>query len=264
LATGTDVRRAAPSCPTPDTSLNSYLEEAYGFVDIDRAKYRFVAAREVDWDGNACIRVQFQALAYEGTLTIHHARDFGYWPVHVELIKGDGTVVYELSDVRFGVMERDGNRLYFPVRYVQRSYPQGKGNRLEFQVREGSLRINEPIPHTKFRLEQWPNEKLGDLDANTVTPAKDQQWKPDSRLTFPFDVFEEALQKARGSQESKQLNSAAHGIDARSTTGIQTSPAVPSDAGSSAATLLTSSLVGVGMLLIGGGAWSHLRRRRST
>jgi hypothetical protein len=195
MAQSSNPERARHICPRPDESVDSFVEQAIGTRPHAHVSYEFRSAREVEHSGKRCIELVFDAPWMDGVLTVYHARDFGYWPVGARAVKRDGTVTYELSDVEFAEYMSEGNRLFFPVCLTQKTGPGGpQFNTIVFQVDRKSLKINEPIPDSKFVLAPWPNEMVGDLDTGEVQKPVDPKWVPDSRVGFPFDVFIRALE----------------------------------------------------------------------
>ncbi len=57
------------------------------------------------------------------------------------------------------------------------------------------LKINQPIPPSRFRLTPWPSETVYDRDTREVTPAADPAWVEAGKVDFPFDVFADYYQR---------------------------------------------------------------------
>jgi hypothetical protein len=211
LAITRDEARARSTCPTPESAIDKYLEQAIGIKPLPNRQYHLLGSSSVTHDGFECVELRFDAMFCDGELICRHAKDRGYWPVYVRLTSAGGDVVYEMSDVEFAAVESEGNHLYFPIRLTQQVYPGAtppKKATFQFEVDRSTLKVNQPIPASRFVLKPWPSERVGDLDTRQIAPARDLAWTPDERVGFPFAEFVVAVSAL---EKQKQVELAAVG-----------------------------------------------------
>jgi hypothetical protein len=186
-----DVTKATPSCPTPESAINDYLEQALGYVPRDDQQYEVVSAEIVEFLGDECVELSFAAKWLGGRLVSRHTKSKGYAPVSVELFDHTGKRVYHLRDARYAELAIDGNILYYPTHFATESWIEGAtaANVLVYDVEPSTLKVNELIPRSRFRLDPWPNEHVYDLETGASERTKDPTWSPIGKVGFPYDVF---------------------------------------------------------------------------
>lgn len=192
LNRSTNKTQFKPTTSVPETYLNMYLAQALGFEPRADQRYHFVGARTVDdRKHGSCVQLEFAAEWFGGTFTSTHAREFNYAPVRWRLVGKDGTVATELIDVRYAKVESDGNELFYPVSLtiLASGGADHGGNTLVWRVDEATLKVNQPIPRSRFVLEPWPSEDVFNWDTKKMVRGKDPNWSPVGKVNFPWDDF---------------------------------------------------------------------------
>jgi hypothetical protein len=202
LNQSTDKERFVLSTPLPEKALNRTLVYALGFESRKDRKHRFLRAKTIETKRGSCIELEFAADWFGGLLVAHHAQRYNYAPVYWRLTGKDGKTVTEMVEADFATIQSDGNELYYPSRVtiVTLGGPDQGGGRNSWRIDEATLKINKPIPRSRFVLEPWPCEDVFDWEKQRTTPAKDAGWSPVGKVAFPWDDFtrlvEEANQKS--------------------------------------------------------------------
>jgi hypothetical protein len=185
----------------PDEELNTYPAQAYGWESSRGAQYAFRSAREVEFDGLDCIELKFDIFGRRRneTLIIRHAREYGYWPVHVWRARPGALPAYEMVAMRFGRSIEDGMAAYYPLHVESCSFNRRGNSRSVFVVNEATLRINQPIEPSRFRIPIFTWDAVWDFDTGQRTEPKAPTAVPDARVGFPFAVMLESAARAQPS-----------------------------------------------------------------
>lgn len=217
-----DRDRFSVSTPLVETYVNLHVTWALGFeaelepgfsVRPDQ-KYRFLHARTMrDEEHGACIELKFAATWKDATLISRHARRHNYAPVYYRFGTNDGAPAgEELTDVRYATIKSDGNELHYPVSMkLWGAARGGGGNTQRWRVDESTLKVNQPIPRSRFAFEPWPNEDVYDFDNQKLTPAKDPKWSPVGNVGFPFADFLATYERNRTRSQERAEAAAASG-----------------------------------------------------
>jgi hypothetical protein len=255
MSVSSDRKRAQPSCPLPEQWDYDYLGPALGHVKSREQRYTFLGAGAVVHDDHRCIELRFAADWVQGTLTSRHAEDAGLLPVYLRIDRGDGSLVYEMDQVRYARFGVGDDAVFHLVQAsgssgAPKHVTESRGNRMKLVVDESSLRVNQPVSPQRFVLAPWPCEEVTLWETQEVRPPMDPNWSPVGNVAFPWDVVAadfEADAKARA--EAPVSDGASGGVTAkrRSRTGEIGYLNLP----------VISGLV----ILAGAGYWMYRRRR---
>ena len=134
------------------------------------------------------------------TLIIRHAREYGYWPVHVWRARPGVLPSYEMVALRFAKsVAADGKAVYYPVHFESCNFNRRGNTRVAFVVDEATLKINQPIDPSRFVIPTFPWDRVSDYDTGKSRGPEDPNAKPDSRIGFPFGVMLEVFARAQPS-----------------------------------------------------------------
>lgn len=218
-----DKSRFKESTPSPEQELFLYPQYALGFAKFARGKFEFTRARYVeDVKHGTCVELEFDVAAAKGTLLCRHARRYGYAPVYWRFTFKDGPQregSEEMSAERFATFESDGNEMYFPVTIScvnGGTSPDGTpiSSRRHYQVDEPTLKVNQPIPRSRFVLQPWPNEDVFDMEKGVVTYAKDPRWSPAGKVDFPWADFVALAERNKAKRMGTLAQTGGFGGDA--------------------------------------------------
>lgn len=156
----------------------------------------------------------------------------------------------EITDLRYATVESEGNELHYPVRFTEKGMGGAGhgGNTESWRVDEATLKINMPIPRSRFVLEPWPDEEVYDLNKDKVIPAKDPSWSAVGKVGFPWDGFVGILEVHEGKRERERVAAAG-------------SPAP--EAARPWAEAMGGWIVLAGLAVVGGGGYVVYRQRHA-
>jgi beta-lactamase regulating signal transducer with metallopeptidase domain len=202
-----------PNLPTPEASLNMHVTWALGldpelypgFSGDPRPVYRFLHAREVgDNVYGDCVELTFDMTsAYgRGTMVMRHARRYDYSPVHrvlrtrlvPKLVPKGMTDRYteELTGVAYATVGAGDAARHFPVELkLIVGNPDGGHSTQHWRIDEATLKINRPIPRSRFVLKPWPNSVTYDFATNREAKPTDPDWSPIGKVGFPWTAYVE-------------------------------------------------------------------------
>jgi hypothetical protein len=177
-----------PVGPRPDQALLEGIRRAYGLKPQSDSRYDFVGAMESKVLGRHCIELRFKQ-TMQGRrfdLVIRHARDVDYWPIYIAAMNVNGRSGTEVIDVQYHKkVEEDGSAVFFPASFRQRHRSPRGVSTTSFVIDGKTLRLNEKIDESRFKMEPWPSESVQLEDGRTVPPV-DPDWEPDGRVGFPM------------------------------------------------------------------------------
>jgi hypothetical protein len=203
-----------PHIALPEIALYTYVARALGFDEPLqpglRAEhlpaFRFLAAREViDATHGECVELEFDHAgpSTRGRHVMRFARRYEYAPVYLHLDgrlagpaagKGGGEPYAEtLTDVRYAKVRAGGAERHFPVglRVVANVNAGQGGHAHEWQIDEATLKVNGPIPRSRFVLKPWPNSTTYDFETRREVPPSDPNWSPVGKVGFPWVEYVE-------------------------------------------------------------------------
>jgi hypothetical protein len=198
MSRSTDKHRFQEATPVPQQKANYCAGPALG-LSGKTERYRFLRARKVeDEEHGSCIELEFFDREGGGQLLTRHARQYHYAPVYSCLTDKEGKVATEIKEMRYARVESDGNALFYPVALFipgeGGSEAPGSGYQ-RFDVDEKTLKINQPIPRSRFVLEPWPSEKVYDWEKKKMTPAREPDWSPVGKVGFPWNDWARMLEE---------------------------------------------------------------------
>lgn len=183
------------------------------FIEPGQKTYRFLRGRAVeDPQHGSCVELEFAASWEDFTLFTRHARRYAYAPVYLRYGKNDGSVPYtEITEARFAAVESDGNTLYYPVelRMLGAGGQKNGGNTFHISVDESTLKVNQPIPRSRFVIEPWPNENLYDDWTDKLTRAKDPSFVPVGKVGFPWNEWLQAIEAPKAALHQERIAAGA-------------------------------------------------------
>jgi len=151
--------------------LNTFMVN--GNVDL-------LSAEKVTLNKTNCIRCQFDIVdgPVVQRLEVWYDTEHGYWPVVTKRFDtgAGGNLVDEVYDVNVAKVIVAGNEHFYPKTAVRKVYENGKNvMSWTFGVIEHSIKINQDIPESKFRMEPRLGEIIYDQDLQTTLrdPGKD-------------------------------------------------------------------------------------------
>lgn len=188
----TDKQRFKEATPVPHEIGNYCAGPALGLGGKPKT-YRFLRARKVeDEEHGSCIELEFAAERTGGALLTRHASQYHYAPVYSRLTDKEGKVATEIKDVRYARVESEGNALFYPVALflpgLNGDEGPGSGSQ-RFEVDEKTLKINQPIPRSRFVIEPWPSDEVYDWEAKKMASPRDPKWSPVGNVGFPWNDF---------------------------------------------------------------------------
>jgi len=201
VATSGSADHFRKGAPLPDEDLNTYPAQAYGWESTRGVDYEFRSAREVEFDGLDCVEMKFDVLGRRRNevLIIRHAKEHGYWPVHVWRARPGVMPSYEMVALRFAKSVADGKAVYYPLYFESCEFNRRGNRRSVFAVDEATLKVNQPIDPSRFMIATFPWDRVSDYETGKRKEAEDPVAKPDARMGFPFEVMLEALARAQPS-----------------------------------------------------------------
>ena len=212
LDVSSDRSITRPANPAPLAMLGNYIHVALGFEPAEYGQvYAFRGSRVVD---GHLVELTFDApfVGAGGKLVSLHDRDLDCWPTRVTLFWDDGTFHYDAKQIDYEVRTIDGNRVICPVQYLATIRDKADNSSdTSFKVEAGSLKLNEPIPASRFVLTPWPSEQVFDWDSKKMTPAADPEWVAAGNVEFPFDEWarRSAVASAAGRSDDSPKKQAA-------------------------------------------------------
>lgn len=208
-----DKARARWSSILPDTNFYHVVRALGAPLDPGQFNqpgqtYRFLRGRTVeDPRHGSCIELEFATSWADFTSFSRHARRYAYAPIYVRYGKNDGSVPeQEITEVRYAEIESEGNTLYYPIemRILGAGGQKSGGNTIHLTVDESTLKVNQPIPRSRFVIEPWPNEDLYDESTDKLTRAKNPDWSPIGNLGFPWDEWLQGLEADKPAREARR------------------------------------------------------------
>lgn len=182
-----------------------------GFSGNPRPTYRLLAAREVDDPAHGeCIELTYELVSdsLRATHVMRHARRHGYAPVYWRLDgrlfgkfappEGKDEYRHMMTEVRFATPRAGESERHYPVDFTQMQFnPGGHVSRHRFWIDEATLKINEPIPRSRFVLKPWPNSDSYDFRTKQDIKATDPNWSPIGKVDFPWLSYLKATDPAQ-------------------------------------------------------------------
>jgi hypothetical protein len=200
---------ALTSNQTPDDSVGHFAERALGLVDDPENRCEFLGASETEYEGRPVVELRYKRVLDQDTVIIRHGKDVGYWPVHLLRNAPGGGTFCEMKDVKYARFESQGNVLFYPVYayrgvYFGARYPKGKyaDNHLTLVVDEKTLKVNEPIPLSRFTITPWPSEQVHDVNTDRWIEPTDPNWSAVGKVDFPWDKVAAGFEKAIAEQKA--------------------------------------------------------------
>lgn len=169
-----EARRVSPR--PPQLIEPHSMQEMYDAVA--KKDLEIMSAEDVVVDGEHCIKIAFNILRTDvpgGRAEFYYTRERGYWPILFKRYATDGRLLSEVTNVKLLKLTVGGNEIFYPSQGVWRVY--GDKNATVTQsltLDEDSVKINEPIPDSKFTMTLKPDEMLYDreLGIQLVDPGK--------------------------------------------------------------------------------------------
>jgi hypothetical protein len=266
---GSSPDRAPTANPTADEIVSYFAERALGLVDDPENRCEFLGASETAYEGHPVVELRYRRVMDQNTVINRHGRDVGYWPVYELRTDPGGATTYELKDLKYARVESHGNVLFYPVyafrgaypgtRYPKEKYPDLVDNLMTLVVDEKTLKINQPIPVSRFTITPWPSERVYDWDTEHWTEPTDPSWSAVGKVDFPWDkvaaVYERML------AEQKAANEKVVAAAPRARTAAPPAPRAAATSGGGLAEYLNVPMIGGLILLAGSGYWLYRRRR---
>lgn len=190
-----DPEFAKPACPTPEDEIADRVDQALGLVAQPRLKLVFVSARETTLRDLRGIELTFRWDPKGYVMKVFHAEALGYWPVYLVNTRPNGSVEFEIPEIRYKSAVVDGNEVFYPVYVVSAGEPGTDRTALTtFEIDEATLRFGQALPPERFRIEPWPCDLVGDMDRLTTRSPVDAGWlPPPGKAGFPWDLMIEAI-----------------------------------------------------------------------
>jgi hypothetical protein len=261
---GSHPDKARPANPTPDDTISYFAERALGLVDDPENRCEFLDASETEYEGHPVVELRYRRVLDQNTVINRHGKDVGYWPVYELRTDPGGATTYELKDLKYARIESQGNELFYPVHasmaaYGGTRYPDATGNHMTLAVDERTLKINQPIPLSRFMITPWPSERIYDWDTEHWTEPTDPDWSPVGKVDFPWDRLKGGFEKAKA--DIKAANAKVVAAAPRPRTAAAPAPKAAVASPGSISDYLNVPLIGGLILLAGSGYWLYRRRR---
>jgi hypothetical protein len=267
---GSSPENALTSSQTPDDIVGHFAERELGLVDDPENRCEFLGASETEYEGRPVVELRYKRVLDQDTVITRHGQDVGYWPVYQLRTDPGGGTIYELKDVKYARFESEGNELFYPV-YAYRGayggtrYPQitkENGNHMTLVVDEKTLKINEPVPLSRFMITPWPSERVHEIDTDRWIERADPNWSAVGNVDFPWDKVAAGFEKAIAEQKSANAKVMAAAPRPQTAAATPLPKAAVATSGSLSEYLNLPLIAGV-IFLAGSGYWFYRRRRAS-
>jgi hypothetical protein len=124
---------------------------------------------QTEINGQPAVKVHLKMKSEGTTGDVFYGTNQGYMSVGAKLYNSQGQLVTEVADVKLQSWNVDGNVIYYPVAGEMRGYyGDAVAQRHKFTIPDGGLRLNQPIPESRFRLAAKEGEVVWDMDMQTV------------------------------------------------------------------------------------------------